>query len=442
MANLKKTITKFSNLAKNSTDQYLIVMVCNVKGVTKTPKDYQATSVESEYYSLKQYFEISETIKKLGFSIKVYFDEIDFIEDFSSKKLRDNYPKKIIVLNSAQKGIFEGRKSLIPAFCDLNGLIHTNSNSYTSSFSRNKYHWYSVLRNSKTNICNSWLFDGNLGWLFDEIPKEGMKVICKLNSESSSIGLSSENIFTFTKDKENFIRTMSQKFNQRIIVQEFIDGKEVEVPILLDTLNECSMDPVGIKIGNERNLGTQILDYNIRGNNKFSFYNFTKNNKQIADKLKKNSQKVARELDIFGFGRIDYRIDKHGNYFVTDISTNPHLTKSMSIYYAFKQLGFNYDHVLLTLFGLAISRNQGLTMLDYKTLPSGKNIFLKREMATPDEWISVRQKIGWDIHSEKIHFEASQSTLYGVTIYNERREEKRYWDSYHERIVNIRNICC
>ncbi|WP_430597695.1 GNAT family N-acetyltransferase [Enterococcus sp. AZ177] len=418
MENIITRINKFSFLAKESSCKYLIVMVCNVKEITKTPENYQANPVDSEYYSLQQYIEISETIKEMGFSLKVYFDENDFIEEFSTGKLKNNNPKKIIVLNSAQKGISEGRKSLIPAFCDLNNIIHTNSNAYVSSFSRNKYHWYSVLRNTKSNVCPSWLFDPHKGWLFDEKPAENMKVICKLNSESSSIGLKEENIFTYSKSKEKFIKKMSLEYNSRIIVQKFISGKEVELPVILDSYSGIAMEPVGIKLGNEKNLKNKILSYDIRGNNKFSFYKFSEDNPTLAKQIQKNAEKVAYDLGIFGFGRIDYRIDDNNNYFITDISTNPHLTMSMSIYYNYKNLGYSYDFVLATLLGLSISRNQDISSYEEHILTSGKTVFLKRAIVSPEEWISLRKKIGWEIHSKSVHQTAINHTLYGIILYD------------------------
>jgi D-alanine-D-alanine ligase len=219
---------------------------------------------------------------------------------------------------------------------------------------RNKFHWNSFLAQGNYNVCKNWLYDYRTGWLFNQLPEENTKIICKLNSESSSIGLSQKNIFTFSPEKESFIHDLSKKFRQRVIVQEFIEGREIEVPVISLPNKAFSFDPVGISVSDQKELEDVILDYDIRGNNKFGFYDFKNDDEELSERIKLYVEKVANELEIFGYGRIDFRIRNNGQFYITDIATNPHITKSMSFYYAFKQLGYSYQDVLSTLFGLII----------------------------------------------------------------------------------------
>ncbi len=59
----------------------------------------------------------------------------------------------------------------------------------------------------------------------------------------------------------------------------------------------------------------------------------------------------------YGFGRVDYRIDYNNNIYVTDIATNPHITKGMSFYYAFSENGLNYTQMLETLISLGLIKS-------------------------------------------------------------------------------------
>lgn len=176
MERIRKIIDKYTSFARKNAQDYGVIMVCNVKGKTVSLEDYDQTPIDSEYYSYTQYEEIIDAVTKIGFSVKSYFDENDFISAYYKKELIDNSPKKLVILNSAQKGTAEGRKSLVPAFCDLNNLLHTNSNAYTSSFSRDKYHCFSVLRTGGYNVAESWLYDANGGWLFNRKPSIGKKL--------------------------------------------------------------------------------------------------------------------------------------------------------------------------------------------------------------------------------------------------------------------------
>ena len=348
-------IAKYVAYARERKEKLLIVLVMNVKNITKSFRDYTGTSVISEYYSYDQYEEIITAIHSLGYQVKCYFDENDFISDFELGVIRNNYPKKMLVINSAQKGIGPGRKSLIPAFCQLHNILCASSNPYTVSFARNKFHWYCFLKELSFPVCPSWLYNKREGWLGQNHPPLGETVILKLNSESSSIGLTKDNIIKYDYTKDAMIADICKKFNQDVIVEKFINGFETEVPVLISAENCCSLFPAGISISNKKCIGNEILDYDVRGNHKFEHYNFHETDSGLATQLEITTEKVALSMGIKNMGRIDYRIDTNGNYYITDIATNPHITKSMTFYYEFKKFGLDYPAVLETLIGLALS---------------------------------------------------------------------------------------
>lgn len=348
-------ISQYIDCAKKNQKQLLIVLVMNVNGITKTYNDYKDTSVISEYYSYEQYEEIFTAIQSLGYQVKCYFDENDFISDIEMGILRDNYPQKILVINSAQKGTGQGRKSLIPAFCQLHNILCASSDPYTVSFARNKFHWYCFLKELNFPVCPSWLYKKEFGWGSQGHPNDGDTVILKLNSESSSIGLTQENIIHYDSQKDAFISDICKKFNQDVIVEKFISGYEAEVPVLISSTDCCSLLPSGISINNQKHIGSHILDYDIRGKHKFQHYNFYEINQEVAVQLEMITEKVAVLMGIRNIGRIDYRIDSNNKFYITDIATNPHITKSMTFYYVYKNMGLEYPKVLETLIGLALS---------------------------------------------------------------------------------------
>ncbi|WP_199925582.1 D-alanine--D-alanine ligase family protein [Paenibacillus bouchesdurhonensis] len=353
----KKIIDHYIQQAISVKDKILLILVMNVKDITVNYNDYSSMSVMSEYYSYKQYEEIISALRSCNYDVKSYFDENDFISDFQSGILRDNYPRKLVVINSAQKGTGAGRKSLIPAFCDLHGITYTGSDAYTVSFARDKYHWFSFLQQGGFPTCKSYLFDPNHHWIMNQKPNNGQRVIAKLNGESSSIGLDKENIFYYTEDKDQFLLQLSQKFNQRIIVEQFISGEEVEVPVISSFQNTCSLFPASITVNGNSDLNDTILDYTIRGDHLFDYELYYQKNPQIAEDIMKMTEEVTKAMNIQGFGRIDYRINHFNEFFITDIATNPHITQSMTFWFAYRQMGYSYSDVLQTLIGTALIQN-------------------------------------------------------------------------------------
>lgn len=351
----KKFISEYLKIAQNSKDRLLIILVMNVKGITQGFNDYAQSSVISEYYSYSQYEEIFNTIHSLGYCVKCYFDENDFISDYQNGIIRNNYPRKMLVINSAQKGIGPGRKSLIPAFCQLHNIMCSSSDPYIVSFARNKFHWHCFLQELSYPTCPSWLFSKRSGWLNNKHPNIGETVIIKLNSESSSIGLTKSNIVQYHPEKDCEITEICNKFNQDVIVEKFICGYETEVPVLISSTKCCSLFPAGISINKEKYLGNNFLDYKIRGEHLFEHYDFESIDLAVSKHLEEVTEHVAISMGIKNMGRIDYRIDKQGNFYITDIATNPHITKSMTFYYEFQKFGLSYQDVLESLIGLSIS---------------------------------------------------------------------------------------
>lgn len=336
--------------------EYSIILVANVREKTTGFVDYDGTSVISEFLTLNQYELIIETLRHSGFEVSSYFDETEFLRDCIANNFFRNQNKQIIVINSAQKGTAIGRKSLIPAFCDQNGLWHTNSNAYIVSLARNKFHCDSILQANSFPVTKDHLFLPTIGWLQGKKPLEGEKVIAKLNGETSSIGLNNENIFKYSGDKDKFIKELSLTYNQPVLVQSFISGYEVEVPVVINGDIIEVVLPVGISVNDNKKLDDTILDYETRKNLKFGFYNFQLFDLSLAKKIEKCAIDVVQLIGIEGFGRVDFRIDMNGNYFITDIATNPHITKGMSYNYAFSENGLQYQDLLETLIGTTIYR--------------------------------------------------------------------------------------
>jgi len=349
-------INDYVNFARNEKENLLIVFIVNVKNITEASSDYSEHSIASEYYSLSQYEEITQTIMGEGYLLKSYFDENDFINDIALGTLRNNCPNKILVINTSQKGTSSGRHSLIPAFCQLHNIAYVGSDADVKSLARNKFNWYCYLKELGFPVCPSWLYSNQAGWVMNSEPEENTQIILKLNQEASSIGLTSNNVLNYDEKALCSLEEISTTFRQEVIAQKFISGYEVEIPILISTSKSLSLFPAGVTITGDTIIGDHILDYNCRNNHNFSYYDFTKIKPKLAQKLMETSSQIAAALGIKDYGRIDYRITLDEQFYITDIATNPHITKSMTFQYAFNQLKLPYSLFLETLIGLGIKK--------------------------------------------------------------------------------------
>ena len=353
----KDLLMNYIELSKSNIDDLVIVVVGNTKENTKEFSDFTTgTSVVSEYYALDRFRKIVMTFQEAGYEVLSYYDEMDFIHDYLTHRIRNNYYKKMIVFNFAQKGTVHGRKTLVPLFCEMNNIVHTNSDPFITSFVREKYFWYKLLK-GLVPVCDTWIFDSKLGW-FDGFPPKNELVIAKLENQCSSMGIDDNSVFHYSKNKDEYLYSLAKTYNSRIVVQKFVEGYEVEVPFICTDKEFLCLKPQGICINDNINIGLSYLDYTARGNHLFSFYNFDEEFPDITPAIFSAVEKIARIINIQGMGRIDFRLDKQMNFYVTDINSNPHLIDVASPCEALRKIGLtDYSDLLHLIIGITLSRH-------------------------------------------------------------------------------------
>lgn len=352
---IRQIIDLYIKLEQAHKGEILLILVANVEGKIPEYDDYENTSVLSEYYTIDEFETISKTYKKLGYEVFCFFSEKEFMHAIINNKIKTT--KKILVINSAQSGTYIGRKSLIPSFCDYYKIMHTGSNPYVVSLCRNKYHTNSIINPYVSHKLNTYLYDMQRKWINNNKPKNGEHIIIKLNYESASIGLTKENIIYYNEtESDYYIANLCKKYNQQIIVQQFVSGYEVELPLLLSIQN-TALIPVGISMKENPFIGDNILDYTARFQHSYDFYDFKEHNKNLTIQLHQKAIQIANILGLEGFCRIDFRIDStKQNYYVTDIATNPHITKDSSFAYSFDKLGYTYDDMFSCMIGCTLAK--------------------------------------------------------------------------------------
>ena len=352
---MHKAFIDLISLAQNYKYKIDIFFIANIKNKTQNYSDYSDSSVDAEFLSEENYNRIVNSLKNQGFCVKCYYDEEDFITDCAKHDYFKTSAKQIVVINSAQKGTLIGRKSLIPSFCDLFNFWYAGSNPYICSLARDKFKSSCLLENLGISCAKSYLYNNKTGWLLGQKPPCGSKVIAKLNYEASSISLTEENCFIYKSEKDDFIYSLAQKYKQSIIVQEFIDGYEIEFPFIKTNQSLATL-PVSVAYNTDGKMGTDFLTYELRKNREYHFYDYRQINNEISSLLLECSKKVIDSLNLDGLCRIDFRITDNNEYYVTDIATNPGYTEITSVRFAFSTLGFDYNQLLLILVGAIIQK--------------------------------------------------------------------------------------
>jgi D-alanine-D-alanine ligase len=326
-------------------------MVCNSK--TKLPHSYDKQSVfdpATEFLSDNELEEIVSMLYQCKFQYKIFYDEVDFIKFILSN---DTIKKeRLIVYNSAQSGTGAGRKSLIPAFCNLCGISVTGSNPYVVSLCRNKYHVCKLLESMGLPVSETWLFDNE--WILSKRPREGTKIIIKPNYESASIGIDSQSVVIVNNDSfDKFLLDRQKDLDRQLVIQRFISGYEAEVPLIVIGNQIFAFPPVGLCMyGNSYKMGSRIFDYEHIYNDDYMFFDYQAV-MDNASELIKDAKRCAKLLGLSGLCRVDFRISDNGEYYITDVATNPHFIRHSSVNFAFHLAGMHDSDIMQIIIGCA-----------------------------------------------------------------------------------------
>lgn len=344
---INKILNNF-NLVKYD---YTIWIVANVCDTVQDEESFIKHTNFSEFFSKAEFASISSAIIELFGYVRTFYSETEFLQ-YVLGNIKNLHKENIIVFNFTRDGTHEGKKSLIPAFCDLYGLKHTSSNAFVTSLLRNKFvytKYLSCLGISVPLTTCSKTIDKN-----DIINFKGKSIIVKNIHESASIGIEENNVIKFTDydtltaHLNGFCNTMN---TANLLIQEYIPGAECEVFVLREGNTFFAFDPVMLKIVN-----SDIITSKISDEYDYTFLPLSPNfSPDLCKLIKKTAEKSAQYLNIKNYARFDFRINSNNNFFLIDIAGSPYLTRHSSIEYLFTRLlSLKYSDIFLLIAAITV----------------------------------------------------------------------------------------
>jgi D-alanine-D-alanine ligase len=185
---------------------------------------------------------------------------------------------------------------------------------------------------------------------FKEVKKElGLPFMVKSASLGSSVGVSK------VKDEKSFHTAIDEAFryDDSLLIEEFITGREIECAILGNTPPEASY-PGEIVISS-----------------KYEFYTFdakyvdpdavridvpAKLDSKIAEKIRQVSVKAFQALHCEDFSRVDLFLTEDGAIYINEINTIPGFTNSSMYPMMWKERGVSFTDLISKLLDLADER--------------------------------------------------------------------------------------
>lgn len=282
-------------------------------------------------------------------STDFFLDEksfITYLQNYNLKKDR----KKNFVFNRMHKGAWGERRVLIPSLCKHYNLPYFGHDSYVMGLLCNKSHYSSILNECNIPVPKSWTYDSKYGWLSNE-PIIGQKVIIKPIYENNSASITRNSIMIYSELNRKLIHDLSIEYKQPILVQKFISGYELSVPIFSFRNETIIPEVVASKFNSCLKYGDNIINESFNYSRRYidlkeKFYNFEEVNNYITKNITRDCKKIAKVFAISSLSRFDLRVDDSFSYFFNDLGSIPGFLPNSSFEYVFVKNGFNYNDFL------------------------------------------------------------------------------------------------
>lgn len=234
------------------------------------------------------------------------------------------------------------RNMAVPAFCENYKIKYFNPDPYVQVLCQDKFMTEKFAENFGIKIPKSLLvfahsYNKELLTTFD------YPIIIKPNYESESIGITQESIVENIIQADKVVQELFHDFDG-ILVEEYIEGKEVAITIL----------------ENEKTLFFEEVELILPELDEIKYHAYTAEIKQkVGVKIKKscylsekdvlNLKQLYKNLSPNKLIRVDGRI-RNSEFYLIEINANPGLYPRSVVPRTFNIKGYNYDEMMQILF--------------------------------------------------------------------------------------------
>lgn len=300
-------------------------------------------------WRLVKHFKIFDIIGNA--SIKKFLgDEITFIPQGQGKfiNLKSFKVAKVDVVFPILHGPF-GEDGSVQGLFEIADVPYVGASILGSAVGMDKDVMKRLLRDAGVPITKFLVFAYSKDINFDKIKKElGLPFFVKPANLGSSVGI---NRVVAKKDFHKAVRE-AFSFDSKIIVEESIDGRELECSVL------GSDNPLASRVG-EVILNNDFYSYNAKyiNDNSAEIKIPAKLEEKIERKIQELAIKTFKILSCHGMGRVDFFLDKNNKILVNEINTIPGFT-SISMYpKLWEASGIKYSGLIDKLIELAFEKH-------------------------------------------------------------------------------------
>ena len=241
---------------------------------------------------------------------------------------------------------------MVIAVLELFGIPYTGNSSTTAALCLHK------------NLVNTMLDSAGLPvprWSLarrgEDVVGVGFPAICKPASEDASIGIEQRSVVRSTRALLARVEAMHERWDE-VLIQRFIDGREVNVGIVGDE----SLPIAEINFGDMPRGMWKIVSYRskwITGSDEDVGAAPTcpaDLPQSLATELERIALSAWRAVGGKGYGRADFRIDRSGQPWLLEVNPNPDISPGAGLARMARVAGLDYTALVRRICEIAIEQ--------------------------------------------------------------------------------------
>ncbi|HYX91808.1 MAG TPA: D-alanine--D-alanine ligase [Myxococcaceae bacterium] len=266
-----------------------------------------------------------------------------------------------LVINLCESVAADSRgEMVIPCLLELLGLAYTGSSSLALGLALHKNKAKDVLRSSGISTPESRMVARPEDVLTVDLP---FPLIVKPAREDGSVGVDFDSVVQDRTELGAAVRRILERFRQPALVEQFVPGREIYVPILGNRPRRA-LQLTEIQFGTAFRDRPKILSYRAKweaGSDEFrdSPSQRCALEPELEQRVVDTALAAFTALECQDYGRVDLRLDAAGRPFVIDINPNCDLHPQAGFAQSAAAVGIGYPALARRLVEIALERCHG-----------------------------------------------------------------------------------
>lgn len=253
------------------------------------------------------------------------------------------------------------RQAFYPELFECLKVPYIGGSGHLLSMSLDKYYSKHVVSDLGVNVPKGTLYffdSGNRKIVKVGKWKEKFPVIVKPNFRGDSEGISNKSVVHYKKELDLQLRKTIKKFPEGVLVEEYIEGKEIGVSYLSGYGNKDVLHPVELKISGKLYNPYNVVDYGLKNyatkSTKIHYLSIRlvdDLSKAQIKKLQDIAKRIFTTFQIKDFCRVDFRVTPQGKIYFLELNPLPSMLDDTHMFYASKKIhkltyGEIIDHII------------------------------------------------------------------------------------------------